>query len=94
MKQMAKSKFLTLLLSESDDWVLARCPEFKLGSFAECLDEAKAQLFEDIRIKSSVIVSRKEQNKEEVDDDLYSYASIINNNGCYLENYIKKEEFI
>jgi len=90
---MSKTKFLTLFLSESEDWVSARCPEFKIGSYGESVKEAKALLFDDICTKSSVIVNRKEVKKETIEDQLYSFAKTINTNGACIDDYFKSIEY-
>jgi len=83
---MSKTKFLTLFLSESEDWVSA-------GSYGESVKEAKALLFDDICTKSSVIVNRKEVKKETIEDQLYSFAKTINTNGACIDDYFKSIEY-
>ena len=77
---------LTLFLSEARDWALARCPEFKINAFADSKDEAKQHLFENVRTASYVIVNRKKKGLP-IDEKLFPFADIINNNGANIKQY-------
>lgn len=88
---MPPVKFLTLRIATTPDWVSARCPEFGIGTFADTADNAKVRLFDNVKAMSYVIVAKR-NNGEAINEDLFKYANIINNNGANLKEYFKVVE--
>jgi hypothetical protein len=86
---LENKQFLTLILSEIDNWAMATCPEFKIGTFGETKDNAKEQLYDNVKVASYVIAKRKKQG-ESVDRRILSYAEIINNNGAAIKEYFRE----
>jgi len=86
-----REQFLTLILDEVDQWAMATCPEFKIGTFGDTKDNAKERLFENVKVASYVLVKQEERDIK-VDRRLIKYARIINNNGAFIKDYFRELE--
>ena len=82
-------EFLTLILDEVDNWAMATCPQFRIGTFGDTTENAKEHLYDNIKI-ASYVIAKKEKKGDAVDRRLAKYANIINNNGAHIKDYFRE----
>jgi hypothetical protein len=67
---------LTLVLNEVRGFALVKCPEFGISAFADSVDEAKQELFANVRTASNLMIDRKQRGLS-VDEELLPFAHSI-----------------